>query len=286
MLSLRSKNRAGFTVIEVMIATAIIAIIAVSASLSFLKTRLNARNSQRKEVAQTYSKAVGSYAAASGSTFITTDGNVTSCTSPTLDGSGTTSAYNPGIPVTITQPNTCVGANGRGYGMLDFTGKTSEKFLTQTLTFDYGSGNSTNTTSIASALKQLGYLGTISADPLVTLTNNSVKTTDPDYILVRCCKDGRQAIGDGGSLYAIWAKLETGGSNDPTSFDANSQHLCGGPQVVPPGFNASSNPYTYSFGGAKNTPATDSYSNSWFASGPATVAGSQVSLNDPCEKNA
>lgn len=150
--------------------------------------------------------------------------------------------------------------------------------------------NASNDT-ILQALQKLGFISTISADPLSKLVNNTVSSTSQDYLLVRCCKDGRQAIGTGGSLFAIWAKLESGGSAQiGSATDANSQHLCGGPAVTPPNHA----PYHYVFGaGTNNSPANttptigaqDSYDPAWFAVGNAPVNNS-TSLNDSCNKSA
>ena len=291
-----NRTRPAFTIIEVMVATTIIGIIAASAGLSFLKTRLNARNSQRKEVAQTYTKAVSSYAASSGTSFVTADARKDSCPIPP------SSVHDP-LPAATAA--SCVGADGRGFGMLNYAGgsvSVTETNLSSDLAtlgfsnsalLSYGSGSE----SILSALKALGFISTISADPLAKLVNGTVAATDTDYLLVRCCKDGRQAIGSGGSLFAIWAKLESGGSANVSTPDANSQHLCGGPQVAPPTYGSpigsvtgTANHYHYVFGGAQ-TPVSgtsggiDTYDNSWFAVGNAPVQN-LTSLSDSCDKNA
>ena len=304
--SYSTQSRSAFTLVEVLIATAIIGIIAASAGLSFLKTRLNARNGQRKEVAQTYSKAVGVYTATAGTSFITVDATKTSCTA-------NTATTNPTGLVSGIK-SACVGANGRSFGMLNYSGTTSvvdKEIATAlstlfpdnvgTFTYSYSGGSSF---TILDALKKLGYLDTISFDPSAKPTVNGgtlvISNSSPDYLLVRCCKDGRQAVGTGGSLYAIWAKLESGGSANVTSPDSNSQHLCGGSAVAPPTYKSpdgtygtGSESYHYTFG-ATNTPlkfnaptkdAADSYDSAWFAVGNSSVEN-LTSLSDSCQKNA
>ena len=302
------SGRPAFTIIEVLVATTIIGIIAASAGLSFLKTRLNARNGQRKEVAQTYTKAIGSYAASTGTSFITASASKTNCTTPV----GSPSSSSTNLAVNFSGPD-CVGADGRGFGMLNYIGSTnvSSNTISSALSSLLGTNgfsydNSSNDT-ILQALQKLGYLGTISTDPLVKLVHDThrgpsgadtIPSTAQDYLLVRCCKDGRQAIGSGGSLYAVWAKLETGGSASiGTATDANSQYLCGGPAVAPPTYGpptgppgSSTNNYHFAFGGTV-TPVSavvgdvDQYDPSWFAVGNAPVQN-LTSMNDSCEKGA
>ena len=296
--------RPGFTIVEVLVATTIIGIIAASAGLSFLKTRLNARNSQRKEVAQTYTKAVGAYSASTGTSFITASAQKDSCTVPPLI------AHQQLVHASDSSVPACVGADGRGFGMLNLDGSTgstttSESNLSADLSnllgfsgglgkFQYGDGG-----SILSALKALGYLDSVSIDPSVRPNNGKITVSDQDYLLVRCCKDGRQAVGTGGSLFAVWAKLEPNGSANVTDADANSQHACGGPQVAPPTYGSPDNSvatgtsglyYHYIFGA--NGPVTsvsnntkDVYEPSWFAVSNAPVQ-SLTSLSDSCDKNA
>ena len=293
--------RPGFTIIEVMVATTIIGIIAASAGLSFLKTRLNARNSQRKEVAQTYTKAVSAYSASTGTSFVTASAQKSGCSAAPF--SNVTATNN--VPSATESPGNseCVGAAGRGFGMLNLeSGTTTESNLSSDLS-SLGFGNTTNFTygsggSILSALKALGYVNTVSTDPSAHLVDGKIATTDPDYLLVRCCKDGRQAVGSGGSLFAVWAKLEPGGSADFSIADANSQHACGGPKVAPPAFGspdgtAGSAPnYHYLFGATgpvtgqlTGSHGPDVYAPSWFAVGNAPVQN-LTSLSDNCDRNA
>ena len=298
-------NRPAFTIVEVLVATTIIGIIAASAGLSFLKTRLNARNSQRKEVAQTYTKAVGAYSASTGTSFITASAQKDSCTVPPLIAN-----QPPGHAFDSPSVPACVGADGRGFGMLNLDGSTgsittSESNLSDDLikllgfsrgtgNFIYGDGG-----SILSALKALGYLDSVSIDPSVHPHNGKITVSDQDYLLVRCCKDGRQAVGTGGSLFAVWAKLEPNGSANVTDADANSQHACGGPKVAPPTYGSPDNSvatgtsslyYHYIFGA--NGPVTsvsnntkDNYEPSWFAVSNAPVQN-LTSLSDSCDKKA
>ena len=279
----------GFTIIEVMVATTIIGIIAASAGLSFLKTQLNARNSQRKEVAQTYSKAVGSYAATNGTSYITVGANSSLCSPPTPGTSGP--------DLTLSAGNGCVGAEGRSFGMLNYSGPDlvtadiNGPSVNSVLGGDSFSYSNSSGDSILQALKQLGFVGTVSTDPSVKIIANTSK----DYVLVRCCKDGREAVGTGGSLFAIWAQLERGGSADVLTLDQNSQHFCGGSKVAPPSYNSpdgtgsASKNYQYAFG-SKISPVgsmsgnTASYDTTWFAAGNAPVVNT-TSLVESCTKN-
>ena len=284
-----------------MVATTIIGIIAASAGLSFLKTRLNARNSQRKEVAQTYTKAVGAYSASTGTSFITANAQKTSCTVPAPTHPLDQAINSPGFT------HACVGAAGLGFGMLNLDGSTgsqttTESYLSNDLfplgftngngigNFTYGDGG-----SILSALKALGYLDSVSIDPSVRPNNGKIAVTDHDYLLVRCCKDGRQAVGTGGSLFAVWAKLEPNGSANV--IDVNSQHACGGPQVSPPTYSTPTTVspavpngnYHYVFGANGPVVSTlnhvDTYDSSWFAVSNAPVQN-LTSLSTSCDKNA
>ena len=310
-------SRHAFTIIELLVATSIIGIIAASTFASFAHQRLVARNSQRKDVATTYTKAIGSYEASKGTSFVTEKvaGDTTGCTNASLSSDDGTQFLASAVPTTQ-----CVGLDGRSYGRMSADSTTITGSLIQ-----FGQGNSIDlggsyysSDSILKALQTLGFLGTISPDPSLPKSinpntqvaiaaglanptgseaNTPVQSNAADYLLIRCCKDGRESIGTGGSVYAVWTKLETDGSAQANTNSGECGSYSAAKTVVSTYPTAFSSGYTYSFGGgtsasgklfAPNTSSATVGGNEaadWFAVGNAS-AQRTVGLADTCHKSA
>jgi prepilin-type N-terminal cleavage/methylation domain-containing protein len=205
-------QRKAFTVVELIIAIAVLAIISTLLVINFTQSRQTARDGSRRSDSATLLSAVQQYATAQGTSFITMPG--ATCTEAT--------ATDPGVAFTGAG---CTGANGRSYGLMNVAGQTKQG--------EGASGQSTARqyagSSIVEALNARGYLNAIPRDPLA-----GAQTTNParDYVLIRACPNGSQYVGgSGGQLFAVWARLE--GSTSASDF-RSFEKLPGSPYILNP----------------------------------------------------
>lgn len=199
----------AFTLIEVLVATAIIALVATSAAVDLTRSRMTGRDGRRKQDLQAFNQAITAYQLATGNSFIQYPGTSTGCALPASPSDADPSSPSSGAG--------CTGANGRAYGMVNLSGATTQA------TTGGDAGRTYPAKSIADALVAAKYLSAAGRDPLAVGSLSDPK--QPDYVLVRCCKDGRQSIGSNSQNFAIWAHLE--GTPTQTESD-NSANLCGG----------------------------------------------------------
>lgn len=174
------RSRA-FTLVELMIAVLLIAILASVVVLNLGETRKKARDGQRRADAKTLVGAVVAHRQLKGTTFVTVPNQscVVSSGSGLLTGAG------------------CVGANGRSFGKVNVVTATAS------------SGERYAGTSIISALRSAGVLGTDLRDPLARGTSNTDMQL-PDYVLIRANQGvGDQSFGTSGEVVAVWTVLET-----------------------------------------------------------------------------
>jgi len=211
---MRIRRLTGFTLVEVLIAIAVIGLLAASGTVSYQRSQQASRDSRRKQDVTTYSQAVAAYLAAHGNAAIQ-DSKAGACNL------ADTTAVDPEDPSKAASGSGCAGASGRGYGLVNAA--------TGTATGITGSGiSSANrsyaSVSISAALHDLGYLATPATDPR-TKDASDASGGNADYILLRCCNDGRQNVSDGGIAYAVWTHLEGAINSNDTSNTANA---CGG----------------------------------------------------------
>jgi prepilin-type N-terminal cleavage/methylation domain-containing protein len=212
-------RRRGFTLIELLVATTIITLVAVSATVNLNKVRANSRDGRRKSDVQAISQALSAYQLAKNTDFVIIQGSSQGCNP---------SSNNFDLQAT---DNGCVGANGRSYGFSNLVNATTAPVTyTNVVPNITDPGRVYSATSIDEALNQAGFLNTISTDPLNKLTGTH--TTDPskpDYVIVRCCKDGRESVNKTGSVFAVWASLE---GTPSTTDQSNTDLTCGGSKTA------------------------------------------------------
>lgn len=186
-------RRHAFTVMELMIAIAIMALLAGIITVSFNSVRTRSRDGRRKSDLQVYSTALEQYHAVNGT-------------------------YQVQYASTIAGIDTVSSGKGQGFGLLNFEGGITA-----------GGAHYPSTLTIASALKQGGFLLNIATDPFNTSVPNTTpgggKPDKADYVLVLCTTNGDQATGSNNVAFALWTKLE----NAPQSLDLeNTVRYCGG----------------------------------------------------------
>lgn len=123
------RKRAGFTLVEIMIVVAIIALLAAIAIPNLLRARLNANESAAIAAMQTLSTAAQSYRSAN-PTYPAVLTNLSSATPPYIDsvlGSGAKQGYNFALTgltnaFTATASPSTVGTTGSRYFFVDESG--------------------------------------------------------------------------------------------------------------------------------------------------------------------
>jgi|GEM_PF-5236750 len=228
-----TKKKRGFTIVELVVATTIIGMIAVLVSINLVASQRNTRDTRRIADASALLTSVTQYVQANGTSFITypdSNKNPQACTF--------TSATDPSEAAGGLG---CVGASGRSYGLVNMASNTIT-----------GAGGGSNTTrvyaahSIVQALQAGGYLNVTPQDPsnkVGTLTNsNDAANTIRDYDLIRACPDGEQHVASRGQLYAVWVMLENKPSVTQT---ANLARVVGSLTAAP--LDANGNPGGYDF---------------------------------------
>lgn len=215
----------GYTLVEVVVAVSIIAILASLVILNLTEARKSARDSRRKSDIQTYVSAFNSYRVTNPNFFIE-DKKAGTCSngvevaqlddSSCVDANGNActvdSAFNSGAA--------CVGALGRSFGKINLASVSSESPVKDGYKAEENSAwaRPYATTSIAQALFNQGFLNNLSKDPMTKsgLVNND--PTLPDYTLIRSCANGKQALNKGGVLFTVFGILE----RTPSAVDTSS----------------------------------------------------------------
>lgn len=205
----------GFTIVELIVAAAIIGIIASIVTANLNETRSRARDVNRTEAVRNYSAALEQWKANNGSYFVYIKGGAQpSCSFTAGDGF-----------------MTCTGASAVGYQGGSEGGITRKKLSPA----DTTPANYT-TTSIADALLSAGYLAQIKLDPLEKYFNTNTNSGSgySDFILTLCKGDSSPADSiRSAQEYTIYTQLER---PDATSQSlANAQ--CGGPATPSGGWN-------------------------------------------------
>jgi prepilin-type N-terminal cleavage/methylation domain-containing protein len=257
------KTKRGFTIIELTIAVAMVAILGSLVTINFTQSRRNARDGVRKADAPAILTAVSQYVQANGTSLIrskdTASNNLLPCnTSPTpANGTG------------------CVGADGKSFG------KINAKNIADTAG-DVGLVGSTATrrvypaTSIAEALLQGGYFDVKPIDPLSkNAPVNDIATRD--YVLIRACPNGEQHLGARGQLFAVWTLVE----NRLTTSDLESIKKLPGKSVELTG-----PPRTYVYDFAAGVADNLAFRSSAYGVGNAGAVGSISSAEGACSPSA
>lgn len=248
----RSQFR-GFTLPELLVAIAIMAILATLAVYDFSHTQRNARDGRRKGDVSAIAASLTQYTSVTGSSFIRY--NKQTCNVPPIADPESFSAD--------VQPATgdgCTGASGRSFGKMNLISADTD-----------GYGPYTKRTypsrSMMEALNKGGFLATASVDPS---TPNGFHT-DPtmrDYVLVRACSSGWENVGVGGSIFAVWTSLE----NVPSDQDiANAAVLAGGSKAGPVSQGSS---YVFDFGSEQSEYTAGFFTAQGYAYGSATTKAS------------
>lgn len=209
---IRTHKRLGFTLIELIVAAAIMGILVALIVVNISNAQRTARDGRRKSDVNMYVSALGSYKLVHQSYFVRAGDQ--SC-SPTNN--STDNIVGPG----------CVGANGHSFGKMSLQAsqRYSDEFPGNLYTY--------SPISIAQALKNGGFLGTIATDPLGK-TVPTIDASQPDYILMRCVPGGYQSFNSNDVNAAVWTLLE----NKPSLVETeNTIRYCGGSKAIPQGTN-------------------------------------------------
>lgn len=219
-------KRRAFTIIELMVATAIIAILASMTVLNLEQTRRNSRDARRRSDVQTIAAGVSQYTVAKGTTFVrynNLDCTLASEVNPSVQGIG----------------DGCVGASGRSFGKMNLRSATTTGYPNA----QQNAGRVYAAHSIGDALLLEGYLTYMPQDPL---SQKSTAYTDPnarDYVLIRACiVTGEQQVGSKGTVFGIWSSLEGG----PTAQEQSNNDRYPGGRNAGPG-QQGGNAYVYDF---------------------------------------
>lgn len=256
-------KQSAFTMIEVIVAVAVVSILATMTVVNLSISRRTARDGTRKADASSVLAAVNQYVSANGTSLIAYP--AAGGTSP-----GTCTITDPTNPDQPAVGASCVGASGRAYGKINLKSATTTGVV----------GSVTGSRvypdhSIAEALRAGGYFNVQPADPYNKSSDGSI--TDPtvrDYVLIRACPNGRQHIGKHGNLYAVWVALE--GSVNTTDAE-NTSHLPGASTAAP---DAN---YVYDFAAG---PDQSLYQTNGFAVGNGAATKSVGDAAGSCVTNA
>jgi prepilin-type N-terminal cleavage/methylation domain-containing protein len=217
------KQRA-FSVVELLVAISVLAILAAVITITFTNTRRNSRDARRKADVQTINSAVTQYQATNGTSFVTFG----ACSIP----SGMEQD-----PTVLATGVGCTGAGGRSYGKVNLKSATTDGYVATTEPRTYAA------MSILEALVRGQYLTLAPRDPLASTATG----TDPlarDYVLIRACiASGQQQVGSRGTALAVWAALEGAPTTDER---VNSLKLPGG-EFAGPEQPSGSPAYVYDF---------------------------------------
>jgi|GEM_PF-5703335 len=214
-------HKAGFTLLELLVAVIIIGVLAVAVIVNLSKSQVRARDANRRSDIDAYGTSLEQWRTLSPtkSYFIQIVGsglaacNASNPINTTVQQGGSTST--PGYGYMTGSGGSCVGDNGGGAGRITRSGIT-------------GVGYSYPVSSITDALRLAGVLNSANGDPSEQGQPYSDDKPLADFILTTCDTNGYAAATPANALtYAIYANLENPETN-PTDEAANASHLCGG----------------------------------------------------------
>jgi prepilin-type N-terminal cleavage/methylation domain-containing protein len=210
------KTARGFTIIELIVAAAVIGIISAVVTANLAESRARARDVNRTEAVRNYSAAIEQWKSSNGNFFVYLKGGVVPNCSFNPDGNKFMSCTG----------SSSVGFQGSGEG-----GITRKKL-------NGGDVNPANytTSSIADALLTGGYLSQIRLDPNDTAfnTNTNANSDHSDFILVLCKADSAPADSiKNAQEYAIFTQLERPDNASQAVADTH----CGGTKTPSGGWN-------------------------------------------------
>lgn len=206
----------GFTLLELIIAVAIIGILATVTVVNMRESRARARDTNRRTSVEAYSTSLEQWKTISKhksyfvyNTLVTGDCNAShpAGNDPLATGYG----YMSGAQLS------CVGLNGGGAGRI-----TRKNLSGLTGGASYGA------TSIADALKEAGVLNAVRVDPAAE--NLNLNSNLPDFVLTTCDSNGFAASNPKDATeFAIFTRLERTGVSGSDVVDP--KQLCGGSSV-------------------------------------------------------
>ena len=189
----------AFSLVELIVATAIVGILATLVTVSYSEYTVRSRDSRRKEDVHTLLAAVVQYGNVRGTTLMANSATV-ACTIPT----GAQS-----LPSTPATGASCVGASGRSFGKMNLINNA----VTPNPDGPSAQGSTKYTyksSSIVDALVTAGFLGGPVLEPSRQTKGKSNNISEADYVLIRACPSGQQHVGSRGSVVAVWALLQAG----------------------------------------------------------------------------
>ncbi|HSI20464.1 MAG TPA: type II secretion system protein [Verrucomicrobiae bacterium] len=228
----------GFSLVEMLVAISILAILSSLVTIVFSSARRNSRDGRRKADVETITGAFSQYMAVSGTTHMTYPS--ATCTLPVDVNTAPIGSAAAG----------CVGATGRSYGKLNLgSSVVSGGYATYP-------GRTYMSRTIGEALSARGLLTTVPKDPLRRSATNSV--TEPDYVVIRglttTCTQDMTSRSD---LVAVWTSLE----NTPTAEDVGASSKYVG------GSASGQSSYVYDFAAQQSDLTAGTYTTKGFAAG-------------------
>lgn len=210
------KSARGFTIVELVIAAAVIGIISAVVTANLAESRARARDANRTEAVRNYSAALEQWKSSNGNYFVYLKGSTVPVCSYDANGNKFMSCSG----------SAAVGFQGSGEG-----GMTRKKL-------NGGDANPANytTSSIADALLAGGYLSQVRLDPNDTTFNTNTNATSDhsDFILTLCKADSSPADSiKNAQEYTIFTQLERPDSTSQAIADTQ----CGGVKTPSGGWN-------------------------------------------------
>jgi prepilin-type N-terminal cleavage/methylation domain-containing protein len=214
----------AFTIIELLIVVAVIAILATLVTVNYNEQRAVARDSNRKLALAAYQTGLEQYHAAK-DTYMVFLGDASNCDFSSLDTNPPN--YEATVKATVATNDDCVGYKGQGWGSINRKNPAA----------NYPNAK----LSIADVLNQEGFMSKKSTDPTSKDFTTSVVTSIPvgqdgqieeafkfdDYILTVCDRDGNRATKpENAEIFGLYAQLERP-SKAPASAE-KTRSLCGG----------------------------------------------------------
>jgi prepilin-type N-terminal cleavage/methylation domain-containing protein len=211
------RSRSGFTLVEILIAVAIIGGLATLTLVNTSQTRTKARDASRRTTVEAYSTSLEQWRTVSStkSYFVqmesSTPCNASNPVNTTAQQTGNTSLTGYGY-MSGTDQDVCVGFTGGGAGRMTRKNISGKYFKN----------------SIVDALKQAGVLNAVRLDPRLEKKDFNVDDPWADFILTTCNKDGYAAATPADAVnYTIYANLELP-NLAPQDEAATARQQCGG----------------------------------------------------------
>jgi len=212
------KRFTAFTLIEVLIATSILGLLAATTLGRLTDVRKSARDSRRRVDTKVINEGLQTSWIANGTYLVTVKGS--SC------------VITPGATgeVAVGVGSGCTGANGVGFGLANLrSGGSGQTPITVTVTSTIHPSTTYTyaNAAIVPTLKANGFLATEPRDPQSTSVYSA---SSPDYAIITCCVGGQQKDAGNGAYAVAVAQLEGSLSNTDISSTAN---FCGGTNQQP-----------------------------------------------------